>query len=96
VVGAASLALAELGSIFTYDYTKDYPDNFDIPKKSGSCLMARGAMENDLEHFFIPKNFDIFLMARGDKVIDPPSLSLASWMRMMMLKKMMLSPDCLK
>jgi hypothetical protein len=75
VVGVASLALAEPGSIFTYNYTKDYYDNSDIPKKSGSCLMARGAMENDLEHFFIPKNSDICLMARGDKVIDPPSLS---------------------
>jgi hypothetical protein len=36
-----TLALAGPGSLFTYEYTKDYSDNSDIPKKSDTCLMAR-------------------------------------------------------
>ena len=75
MVGVAGLALAELGSLFTFEYTKDYSDNSDIPKKSGTCLMARGAMEDDLNLSSIPKDSDICLMARSSKVISPPSLS---------------------
>ena len=71
----AGLALSEPRSLFTYDYTKDYSDNSDIPKKSGTCLKARGAMEDDLDLSSIPKNSDIFHMERGAKVISPPSLS---------------------
>ena len=52
VVGVAGLVLAEPGSLFTYDYTKDYADNSSTPTTSGTCLMARGT-----------------------KVISPPSLS---------------------
>jgi hypothetical protein len=59
LVVVASLDLAEPGSLFTYEYTKDYSD---IPKKSDTCLMARGAMEDDLVLSSIPKNSDIFLM----------------------------------
>jgi hypothetical protein len=41
MVVVATLALAGPGSLFTYEYTKDYSDKSDIPKKSDTCLMAR-------------------------------------------------------
>ena len=41
VVGVAGLALAEPGSLFTYDYTKDYANDSLTPKSSNTCLMAR-------------------------------------------------------
>jgi len=43
VVGVAGLALAEPGSLFTYDYLKDYSEDSSTPKTVGSCFMARGA-----------------------------------------------------
>ncbi|KAM0924510.1 hypothetical protein ACQ4PT_004843 [Festuca glaucescens] len=75
VVGVVGLALAEPGSLFTYDYTKDYSENSSIPKNSGTCLMARGAKEDYSDNSSNPKNSDISVMARGAKVISPPSLS---------------------
>ena len=48
--GVAGLALAEPGSLFTYDYTKDYSSN-----------------SNKVSH--------MSFMAKGPKVISPPSLS---------------------
>uniref|UniRef100_A0ACD5Y5H7 Uncharacterized protein n=1 Tax=Avena sativa TaxID=4498 RepID=A0ACD5Y5H7_AVESA len=41
VVRVAGLEFAEPGSLFTYDYTKDYADHSITPKVTGTCLMAR-------------------------------------------------------
>ena len=40
VVGVSGLALAEPGSLFTYDYPKNYADDSPTPKSSNTCLMG--------------------------------------------------------
>ena len=66
-VGVAGLALGEPGSLFTYDYTKDYATT--SKKKSHKCLMAKGAKVN-LESIPNPPIFNANSPIPSSKVDD--------------------------
>ena len=74
-VGVAGLAFSKPGSLFTYDYSKDYSTESATPKIVGSSFMARET--NDLsKDSSSSKVVGSCLMARETKVIhSPPSLS---------------------
>ncbi|KAK1628874.1 hypothetical protein QYE76_003189 [Lolium multiflorum] len=67
--GVASLAFAKPGSLFTYDYSKDYSAENDV----GSSFMARTTHDDDSSSSTVVGSC---LMARETKVMEsPPSLS---------------------
>jgi hypothetical protein len=45
--GVAGLAYSEPGSLFTYDYCKDYSKESSMPNDIGSPLMARTTHDDD-------------------------------------------------
>src|SRR3954469_25745185 len=45
VVGVAGLSFSKPGSLFTYDYTKDYTDDSPNPMVTTTFLMARSSKD---------------------------------------------------
>jgi len=75
VAGVAGLAFSKPGSLFKYDYTKDYALGASTPKVVGSSFMARGTNDHS-EDSSSSKEVGSCLMAKGTKVIhSSPSLS---------------------
>ncbi|KAK1670539.1 hypothetical protein QYE76_058698 [Lolium multiflorum] len=73
--GMAGLAFSEPGSLFTYDYSKDYSTESSTPKVIGSSFMARMTCD-DSDDSSSSTVVGSCLMAREAKVMEsPPSLS---------------------
>ena len=73
--GVGCLALSEPGSLFTYDYLKDYSTESSTPNVVGSSFMAR-MTNDDSDDSSSSKVVGSCLMARETKVIhSPPSLT---------------------
>ncbi|KAK1686761.1 hypothetical protein QYE76_047609 [Lolium multiflorum] len=71
--GVAGLAYSEPGSLFTYDYSKDYSTESSTPNVIGSSFMARMTYDDDSSSSTVVGSC---LMAREAKVMEsPPSLS---------------------
>ena len=68
--GVAGLASSKPGSLFTYDYSKDY----SVENDAGSSFMARTTHDDDSSSSTVVGSC---LMARETKVMEesPPSLS---------------------
>ncbi|KAK1693193.1 hypothetical protein QYE76_009890 [Lolium multiflorum] len=70
--GVAGLAFSKPGSLFTYDYSKDYSTENDV----GSSFMARTTQDDDSDDSPSSPIIGSCLMARETKVMEsPPSLS---------------------
>ncbi|KAK1698030.1 hypothetical protein QYE76_014727, partial [Lolium multiflorum] len=70
--GVAGLAFSKPGSLFTYDYSKDYSTENDL----GSSFMARITQDDDSDDSSSSTTIGSCLMARETKVMEsPPSLS---------------------
>ncbi|KAK1617106.1 hypothetical protein QYE76_022623 [Lolium multiflorum] len=70
--GVAGLAFSKPGSLFTYDYSKDYSTENDV----GSSFMARITQDDDSDDSPSSTIVGSCLMARETKVMEsPPSLS---------------------
>ncbi|KAK1628821.1 hypothetical protein QYE76_003136 [Lolium multiflorum] len=70
--GVAGLAFSKPGSLFTYDYSKDYSTENDV----GSSFMARTTQDDDSNDSPSSTIIGSCLMARETKVMEsPPSLS---------------------
>ncbi|KAK1602959.1 hypothetical protein QYE76_027159, partial [Lolium multiflorum] len=70
--GVAGLAFSKPGSLFTYDYSKDYSTENDV----GSSFMARITQDDDSDDSSSSTIVGSCLMARETKVMEsPPSLS---------------------
>ncbi|KAK1680292.1 hypothetical protein QYE76_041140 [Lolium multiflorum] len=70
--GVAGLAFSKPGSLFTYDYSKDYSTENDV----GSSFMARTTQDDDSNDSPSSTIVGSCLMARETKVMEsPPSLS---------------------
>ncbi|KAK1649981.1 hypothetical protein QYE76_067786 [Lolium multiflorum] len=66
--GVAGLAYSKPGSLFTYDYSKDYSTENDV----GSSFMARITQEGDSDDSSSSSIVGSCLMARETKVMEPP------------------------
>ncbi|KAK1684352.1 hypothetical protein QYE76_045200 [Lolium multiflorum] len=66
--GVAGLAFSKPGSLFTYDYSKDYSTENDV----GSSFMARITQEDDSDDSSSSTIVGSCLMARETKVMEPP------------------------
>ncbi|KAK1606171.1 hypothetical protein QYE76_029844 [Lolium multiflorum] len=66
--GVAGLAYSKPGSLFTYDYSKDYSTENDV----GSSFMARITQEDDSDDSSPSTIVGSCLMARETKVMEPP------------------------
>ncbi|KAK1651248.1 hypothetical protein QYE76_069053 [Lolium multiflorum] len=66
--GVAGLAFSKLGSLFTYDYSKDYSTENDV----GSSFMARTTQDDDSDDSLPSTIVGSCLMARETKVMEPP------------------------
>ncbi|KAK1619239.1 hypothetical protein QYE76_024756 [Lolium multiflorum] len=69
--GVAGLAFSKPGSLFTYDYSKDYSTENDV----GSSFMARTTQDEDSDDSDDSPSSTIVgscLMARETKVMEPP------------------------
>ncbi|KAK1604290.1 hypothetical protein QYE76_027963, partial [Lolium multiflorum] len=66
--GVAGLAFSKPGSLFTYDYSKDYPTENDV----GSSFMARTTQDDDSDDSPSSTIVGSCLMARETKVMEPP------------------------
>ncbi|KAK1616000.1 hypothetical protein QYE76_021517, partial [Lolium multiflorum] len=66
--GVAGLAYSKPGSLFTYDYSKDYSTENDV----GSSFMARITQEDDSDDSSSSTIVGSCLMARETKVMEPP------------------------
>ncbi|KAK1605364.1 hypothetical protein QYE76_029037 [Lolium multiflorum] len=64
----ASLAFSKPGSLFTYDYSKDYSTENDV----GSSFMARTTQDDDSDDSPSSTIVGSCLMARETKVMEPP------------------------
>ncbi|KAK1650674.1 hypothetical protein QYE76_068479 [Lolium multiflorum] len=70
--GVAGLAFSKPGSLFTYDYSKDYSTENDV----GFSFMARTTQDDDSDDSPSSPIIGSCLMARETKVMEsPPSLS---------------------
>ncbi|KAK1698143.1 hypothetical protein QYE76_014840 [Lolium multiflorum] len=70
--GVAGLAFSKPGSLFTYDYSKDYSTENDV----GSSFMARMTQDDDSDDSLPSTIVGSCLMARETKVMEsPPSLT---------------------
>ncbi|KAK1616997.1 hypothetical protein QYE76_022514 [Lolium multiflorum] len=66
--GVAGLAFSKPGSLFTYDYSKDYSTENDV----GSSFMARITQDDDSDDSSSSTIVGSCLMARETKVMEPP------------------------
>ncbi|KAK1651545.1 hypothetical protein QYE76_069350 [Lolium multiflorum] len=66
--GVAGLAFSKPGSLFTYDYSKDYSTENDV----GSSFMARTTQDDDSDDSSSSTIVGSCLMARETKVMEPP------------------------
>ncbi|KAK1646858.1 hypothetical protein QYE76_064663 [Lolium multiflorum] len=66
--GVAGLAFSKPGSLFTYDYSKDYSTENDV----GSSFMARMTQDDDSDDSSSSTTVGSCLMARETKVMEPP------------------------
>ncbi|KAK1628924.1 hypothetical protein QYE76_003239 [Lolium multiflorum] len=66
--GVAGLAFSKPGSLFTYDYSKDYSTENDV----GSSFMARITQDDDSDDSSSSTTIGSCLMARETKVMEPP------------------------
>ncbi|KAK1630727.1 hypothetical protein QYE76_005042 [Lolium multiflorum] len=66
--GVAGLAFSKPGSLFTYDYSKDYSMENDV----GSSFMARITQDDDSDDSTSSTIIGSCLMARETKVMEPP------------------------
>ncbi|KAK1653303.1 hypothetical protein QYE76_071108 [Lolium multiflorum] len=66
--GVAGLAFSKPGSLFTYDYSKDYSTENDV----GSSFMARTTQDDDSDDSPSSPIIGSCLMARETKVMEPP------------------------
>ncbi|KAK1627483.1 hypothetical protein QYE76_001798 [Lolium multiflorum] len=66
--GVAGLAFSKPGSLFTYDYSKDYSTENDV----GSSFMARTTQDDDSDDSPSSTIVGSCLMARETKVMEPP------------------------
>ncbi|KAK1694726.1 hypothetical protein QYE76_011423 [Lolium multiflorum] len=66
--GVAGLAFSKPGSLFTYDYSKDYSTENDV----GSSFMARTTQDDDSDDSTSSTIVGSCLMARETKVMEPP------------------------
>ncbi|KAK1683949.1 hypothetical protein QYE76_044797 [Lolium multiflorum] len=66
--GVAGLAFSKPGSLFTYDYSKDYSTENDV----GSSFMARTTQDDDSDDSPSSTIVGSCLMARETKVMGPP------------------------
>ncbi|KAK1632483.1 hypothetical protein QYE76_006798 [Lolium multiflorum] len=66
--GVAGLAFSKPGSLFTYDYSKDYSTENDV----GSSFMARTTQDDDSDESPSSTIVGSCLMARETKVMEPP------------------------
>ncbi|KAK1603367.1 hypothetical protein QYE76_018733 [Lolium multiflorum] len=66
--GVAGLAFSKPGSLFTYDYSKDYSTEKDV----GSSFMARITQDDDSDDSPSSTIVGSCLMARETKVMEPP------------------------
>ncbi|KAK1648225.1 hypothetical protein QYE76_066030 [Lolium multiflorum] len=66
--GVAGLAFSKPGSLFTYDYSKDYSTENDV----GSSFMARVTQDDDSDDSSSSTTIGSCLMARETKVMEPP------------------------
>ncbi|KAK1651570.1 hypothetical protein QYE76_069375 [Lolium multiflorum] len=66
--GVAGLAFSKPGSLFTYDYSKDYSTENDV----GSSFMARITQDDDSDDSPSSTIVGSCLMARETKVMEPP------------------------
>ncbi|KAK1644078.1 hypothetical protein QYE76_061883 [Lolium multiflorum] len=66
--GVAGLAFSKPGSLFTYDYSKDYSTENDV----GSTFMARTTQDDDSDDSPSSTIVGSCLMARETKVMEPP------------------------
>ncbi|KAK1609721.1 hypothetical protein QYE76_033394 [Lolium multiflorum] len=66
--GVAGLAFSKPGSLFTYDYSKDYSTENDV----GSSFMARITQDDDSDDSTSSTTIGSCLMARETKVMEPP------------------------
>ncbi|KAK1667194.1 hypothetical protein QYE76_055353 [Lolium multiflorum] len=66
--GVAGLAFSKPGSLFTYDYSKDYSTENDV----GSSFMARTTQDDDSDDSPSSTIIGSCLMARETKVMEPP------------------------
>nr|XP_051201865.1 uncharacterized protein LOC127315413 [Lolium perenne] len=74
--GVAGLAYSEPGSLFTYDYSKDYSTESSTPNDIGSSFMARTTHDDDSDDIYPSTIVGSCLMAREAKIMEsPPSLS---------------------
>ncbi|KAM0832404.1 hypothetical protein ACQ4PT_064926 [Festuca glaucescens] len=74
--GVAGLAFSKPGSLFTYDYSKDYSTESSTPNDIGSSFMARTTHDDDSDDSLFSTTIGSCLMARETKVMEsPPSLS---------------------
>ncbi|KAK1644035.1 hypothetical protein QYE76_061840, partial [Lolium multiflorum] len=64
----AGLAFSKPGSLFTYDYSKDYSTENDV----GSSFMARITQDDDSDDSSSSTTVGSCLMARETKVMEPP------------------------
>ncbi|KAK1642471.1 hypothetical protein QYE76_060276 [Lolium multiflorum] len=75
--GVTGLAFSEHGSLFTYDYSKDYSTESSTPNVIGSSFMARMTYDDDSDDSSSSTVVGSFLMEREAKVMEsPPSLSI--------------------
>ncbi|KAK1630722.1 hypothetical protein QYE76_005037, partial [Lolium multiflorum] len=75
-VGVAGLAYSEPGSLFTYDYSKDYSTESSTPNVIGSSFMARTTHDDDSDDSSSSTIAGSCLMPMESKVMEsPPSLS---------------------
>ncbi|KAK1699023.1 hypothetical protein QYE76_015720 [Lolium multiflorum] len=66
--GVAGLAFSKPGSLFTYDYSKDYSTENDV----GSSFMARITQDDDSDDSTSSTIIGSCFMARETKVMEPP------------------------
>ncbi|KAK1663753.1 hypothetical protein QYE76_051912 [Lolium multiflorum] len=72
----AGLAFSKPGSLFTYDYSKDYSTKSSSPNDIGSSFMARTTHDDDSDDSPSSTTVGSCLMERETKVMEsPPSLS---------------------
>ena len=72
----AGLAFSKPGSLFTYDYSKDYSTESSTPNDIGSSFMARTTHDDDSYDSSSSTIVGSCLMAREANVMEsPPSLS---------------------
>ena len=72
----AGFSFSKPGSLFTYDYSKDYSTESSTPNDIGSSFMARTTHDDDSYDSSSSTIVGSCLMSREAKVMEsPPSLS---------------------